>query len=112
METERIWTCKIGGPVPDNLALGADHPMREVVEAGYLALTGRRPAFIFSGWGASLEERERAVVENRLPAGQPYTVQVAPEIAARLEEWSEPVQVRVIPVEGKPGELEMLFRTA
>ena len=63
---ERIWTCKIGGPVPA-LPDGADYPMREAIELAYLKLTGREAQFNFSGWGGELTEPERAVVEDRLP---------------------------------------------
>lgn len=63
----KIWTCKIGECVGDNLPHGADHPMREAVEKAYREITGRDPAFQFSGWGGELTEPERAVVENRLP---------------------------------------------
>lgn len=58
----RIWTCKIGET--RNVPSGGDLPMREIVEAGYFALTGERPKFLFSGWGAELTESERAVHEN------------------------------------------------
>jgi hypothetical protein len=61
---ERIWRCKIGGPVnwlPD----GADLPMRKAIQEAFTRLTGREPEFTFSGWGAKLVESERAVVEDR-----------------------------------------------
>lgn len=61
----KIWSCKIGevASVPD----GADAPMRKAVERAYKELTGEEAVFNFSGWGAELEESERAVVENREP---------------------------------------------
>lgn len=64
--SERIWFCKIGGPV-GKLPRGADGPMREAVAEAYKRLTGREPEFCFSGWGGELTEPERAVVENRAP---------------------------------------------
>lgn len=60
-----IWTCKIG--TASELPPGADMPMRDAVARAYRELTGRDPEFIFSGWGASLSESERAVVDDRLP---------------------------------------------
>jgi hypothetical protein len=64
-----IWECKIGDADPEvRLRMnGIDLPMRDAVAAAFLALTGKRPDFIFSGWGSQLTENERAVVENRLP---------------------------------------------
>ena len=41
--------------------------MRQAVEKAYEELTGEKPVFNFSGWGAELDEAERAVVEDRLP---------------------------------------------
>lgn len=61
----RIWKCKIGevASLPD----AADLVMRQAVAQAYREITGEEPVFIFSGWGAELDERERAVVEDRLP---------------------------------------------
>jgi hypothetical protein len=64
--TTTIWECKIGEV--HSVAGGADYLMRQAVADAYKAQTGVEPVFIFSGWGASLTEAERAVVENRLPA--------------------------------------------
>lgn len=63
---EKVWTCKIGGPV-DVLPPGADSPMRNAVESAYREITGNDHQFNFSGWGGCLDECERAVVEDRLP---------------------------------------------
>lgn len=63
----KIWYCKIGEVASLPELDGADLPMREAVTRAYEEITGEKPVFIFSGWGAELEERERAVVENRLP---------------------------------------------
>lgn len=64
---KKVWYCKIGEA---HLYIdGADAPMREAVSREYERLTGVKADFIFSGWGAELEERERAVVENREPVG-------------------------------------------
>lgn len=62
----KIWSCKIGEVASLPEIGGADLPMREAIAKAYKELTGEEPVFIFSGWGAELEERERAVVENRL----------------------------------------------
>ena len=73
--TTTIWECKIGEV--HSVAGGADYLMRQAVADAYKAQTGVEPVFIFSGWGASLTEAERAAVENRLPA--PAT---APDLSA------------------------------
>jgi hypothetical protein len=67
MADERVWKCKIGGPVnwlPD----GADFPMRQAIREAFTRITGREAEFLFSGWGAKLTEAQRAVVENREPS--------------------------------------------
>lgn len=61
------WACKIGEVPRGKLPDGADEAMRSAVEDAYHALTGEWPQFIFSGWGAELEEPERARVEDRKP---------------------------------------------
>ncbi len=66
---ENIWSCKIGGPA--HIGQGADLPMRAAVERAYRAITGQEPEFIFSGWGDSLTDNERAVVEDREPGQTP-----------------------------------------
>lgn len=58
----KIWSCKIG--VADSLTEGADRPMRQAVADAYRKLTGKNADFIFSGWGAELDEHEREVVEE------------------------------------------------
>lgn len=63
--SKKIWSCKIGEV--DDVAQGADWPMRQAVSEAYQKLVGREPNFLFSGWGATLDECERAVVENRPP---------------------------------------------
>jgi hypothetical protein len=65
-----VWQCKIGGPSVD-LPMGADGPMRKAVEAAFQTLAGVSSEFTFSGWGASLDEGELAVVENRAPKYEP-----------------------------------------
>lgn len=67
MNKMKIWDCKIGEIDPNLLPKGADWPMRRAVEEAYYELTGEWPKFIFSGWGAELDEYERAVVEDRPP---------------------------------------------
>lgn len=64
--SERIWFCKIGGPAA-HLPRGSDLPMRRAVERAFEEVTGSERAFTFSGWGGSLTEGERAVIENRQP---------------------------------------------
>jgi hypothetical protein len=66
----KIWSCKIGEVDASKLPSGADLPMRQAVARAYRELTGEEPEFLFSGWGAELDECERAVVENRLPEPQ------------------------------------------
>lgn len=68
----KTWFCKIGEADPDALPEGADAPMREAVAKAYFDLTGDHSNFIFSGWGAELDEGERAVVENREPSAENY----------------------------------------
>jgi hypothetical protein len=65
-----VWQCKIGGPSAE-LYGGADGPMRDAVEMAFQQVTGTPSEFIFSGWDASLDECELAVVENRLPHYEP-----------------------------------------
>jgi hypothetical protein len=64
----KIWYCKIGECTEEELhsrmSSGADLPMRIAVEEQYEEITGKKPDFIFSGWGAELTEGERAVVNN------------------------------------------------
>ena len=60
----RIWSCKIGQAA--NLPRGADLPMRDAVRDEYVKITGVEPAFLFSGWDASLTEWERTSVEHRM----------------------------------------------
>ena len=59
----KIWSCKIGEAA--NVPRGADLPMRDAVRDEYRKITGVEPSFLFSGWGASLDEWEKTVVENR-----------------------------------------------
>jgi len=72
--SERVWTCKIGGEVPDEVwepdgeYMAHDAPMRTMVEQQFERQFGVEPEFCFSGWGHTLSETERAVVENREPA--------------------------------------------
>jgi hypothetical protein len=61
---ERIWTCTFVGEA-DVMPEGADGPMRQAVARAFRKMTGNAPKAIFSWWGGTLGERERAVVENR-----------------------------------------------
>lgn len=67
MNDDAIWACKIGPADRGELPDGADGPMRRGAAATFFALTGQEADFIFSGWGATLDEAERAVLENREP---------------------------------------------
>lgn len=58
---ERIWTCKIGGELPEGLAPGSDLPMRQAIERAYFDLTGVEARFTFSGWAGELTIEERRV---------------------------------------------------
>lgn len=60
---QSIWTCKIGPADRAALPHGSDGPMREAVERAYKELTGEEAEFIFSGWGAELDDGEAEVVE-------------------------------------------------
>lgn len=73
----KIWYCKIGETDEKNLEKwnGADLPMREAIEKAYKDVTGEDAQFCFSGWGGELDEAERAVVEDRLPARKHLTEQ-------------------------------------
>jgi len=64
----KIWMCKIGECDESDVPSGGDFPMRRIVEAGYLAVTGKHCDFLFSGWAGELTKEERAVHENREPA--------------------------------------------
>jgi len=64
---EKIWSCKIGGMIPENLPQGLDWPMRKAIQRAFREITGVDHEFTFSGWGGELTEPERAAYENRLP---------------------------------------------
>jgi hypothetical protein len=76
----KIWYCKIGEAEPTQE--GADLPMRAAVSKAFLEITGKESSFIFSGWGASLTESERAVVEDR----EPVLDHVSPRLAAAIKQ--------------------------
>jgi hypothetical protein len=61
---EKIWTCKIGATIESELPPGSDYPMRQAVEMAFREVTGRDSEFLFSGWGGSLTESERKVVDS------------------------------------------------
>lgn len=89
MNTERIWECKIGG-VASELPQGADSPMREAVAEAFREVTGYEPQFIFSGWGAKLDEVQRAVHENRAPSAEHYSQWKLQQAAPALLEALRP----------------------
>jgi hypothetical protein len=83
-----IWTCKIGeaGVLHEQ---GLDFPMRQIVEAAYVQVTGQAPDFIFSGWRGTLTEGERAAHEDRLPDYDKTTVEVTRKELDALRKDSE-----------------------
>lgn len=84
MSESKIWFCKIGEVDAAKIPEGGDLPMRQAVEEAYFDLTGETAKFNFSGWGATLDEGERAVVENREPSPEHYAEwrkrEAAPEL--------------------------------
>lgn len=65
----RVWFCKIGIQGDCALPNGADSPMRRAVQKAFFDVTGLDDQFCFSGWGGTLDEGERFVVEyEELPA--------------------------------------------
>lgn len=74
----RIWECKIGEVDSADLPKAADGPMQSAVRKAYQELTGREPTFTFTGWGGSLTESERAVVEDREPDPSLFVLPVEP----------------------------------
>lgn len=75
----RIWTCKIGAFSANDLPPGADGPMRDAIAIAFESVTAYTQDFIFSGWGGTLSEGERAVVENR-PADLEKIVAESPDL--------------------------------
>jgi len=65
MKKQKIWECKIGECDNSNVPDGGDFPMREAIVETYIKITGKKPTFCFSGWGAELDEIERGVVTHR-----------------------------------------------
>lgn len=63
-----IWSCKIGEVDDELVPIGADLPMRQAVAKAYQDITGRAPEFIFSGWGAKLNDIEREVIDAAMEA--------------------------------------------
>ena len=59
----KIWECKIGEALDAELPPGADAPLREAVRLAYIQLVGRPPDYLFTGWGSTLTDTERSVVE-------------------------------------------------
>lgn len=62
---KKIWECKIGECDHDKLPCSAGLPMRTAIAEAYKRITGEDCLFLFSGWGAELDEYERAVVNNK-----------------------------------------------
>jgi len=85
---EQIWSCKIGADIPDELPPGSDHPMRIAVETAFRSITGVDANFNFSGWAGTLDESQRAVVENREPKPTPSTPTTG------TQGWGRPTHAR------------------
>ena len=85
IKTNPIWSCKIGTRSEAILPPAADVPMRAAVQDAFIAVCGRHAEFTFSGWSATLDEKELAVVENRLPSEQHYREYVARENAVEIQ---------------------------
>lgn len=66
---EQIWECKIGANVLAGIPRGADGPIRAALEKAFFDVTGVAAEFSFGGWGAALNETERAIVNNPLSSG-------------------------------------------
>lgn len=93
----KIWSCKIGECDAALLPEGADAPMRAAVGRAYREVTGVDAAFNFSGWGAELEEPERAVVEKREPSEEYYRDwlkrEAAPDLYEALKDASAVIEM-------------------
>lgn len=68
-----IWECKIGLKPGTKVVLpgGCDSPIRAVVSAEFERITGHSADFLFSGWGAELNDGEKAVIDDEEPDGWP-----------------------------------------
>ena len=64
---KRIWGCKIGEVDWEKLPKGADFRMRVAVQDAYHELTGEWPDFLFSGWGAELDDGEKSLLAETDP---------------------------------------------
>ena len=65
MKKETMWFCKIGVIGGAYLPSGADGPMRQAIVQAFKEITGQDAEFIFSGWGNSLSDVERAIVQAK-----------------------------------------------
>lgn len=63
-----VWDCKIGVKGELNLPLGADWPMRQAIARAFFELTGQHAEFNFSGWGGTLNDVEKSIVEKDFAA--------------------------------------------
>lgn len=61
----KIWECKIGIESDVELPFGADMPMRAAVRRAFIQITGKEPDFTFSGWGATLNQIERDIIDQK-----------------------------------------------
>lgn len=68
MNNERqTWTCRVGVVGSVTIPNGGDAPMRRAVTEAFKQVTGQYPEHCFSGWGDKWDEKELAVIEDRLP---------------------------------------------
>lgn len=104
---KKTWACKIGEVDPALVPDGADLPMRRAVKEAFTAITGEQAEFVFSGWAATLDETERAVVESREPSPEHYADwlkrEAAPELYEALkaaveiiDKWIEPEAMGIV----------------
>jgi hypothetical protein len=104
-----VWQCTVGETQRHVLPDGADGPMRDAVAERFKELTGKWPDFIFSGWGRSLTESQRAVVDNREPEYEKTDFGIITEVAEALES----AYVRISQLESEPDEatiVDVVFR--
>jgi hypothetical protein len=67
---KQIWECKIGEVDWEKIPKDSDLPMRVAVQNAYHELTGEWPDFVFSGWGAELDEGEKKFLIDTDPEKQ------------------------------------------
>lgn len=66
----QAWECKIGVVAGVEIPRGGDAPMRRAVEKAFFELTGQEPDANFSGWGATFNSAELAVINHQSGGGK------------------------------------------